>query len=58
MYRCIDWKGQVCNFFQLSFEIAEGLNLQHRSPTCGLPGCIMRPMATFVNYVYSTKITQ
>ena len=48
----------MCKFFQLSVEIAESLNLQHRSPTCGLPGCIMRPMATFVNYVYITKITQ
>jgi hypothetical protein len=25
---------------------------------CGLPGCIMWPMATFVNYVYPIKISQ
>jgi len=48
----------MCKFFQLCVEIAEDLNLQHRSPTCGLPGCILQPMATFVNYVYNTKITQ
>jgi len=58
MYHHIDWKGQVCKFFQLSVKIAKGLNLQHKSPTCGLPGCIMQTMATFVNYVYTTKITQ
>jgi hypothetical protein len=52
----MNWKGQV--FFQLSFEIAEGFNLKQRSSTCGLPGCILWPMATFINYVYTTKITQ
>jgi hypothetical protein len=54
----IDWKGQMCKFFRLSVEIAEGLNLQHKSPTCGLPGCIMQPTAAFVSYVYTKKITQ
>jgi hypothetical protein len=29
----------------------------HGSPTRGLPGCIMRLAATFINYVYSIKIT-
>jgi len=26
-------------------------HVDHGSPTCGLPSCIMWPMATFVNYV-------
>jgi hypothetical protein len=30
----------------------------HVSSTCGLPGCIMRPVVTFVNYVYIITITQ
>jgi hypothetical protein len=28
------------------------------SPTCGLPGCIMQPVPTFVNCVYTIKILQ
>jgi len=30
----------------------------HGSPTCGLPGCIMRSEATFVNCASITKIVQ
>jgi hypothetical protein len=32
--------------------------IKHGSPTRGLPGCIMQTMATFVNYIYTTKITE
>jgi hypothetical protein len=32
--------------------------LNHGSPTRSPPGCIMWPAATFVNHVYTIKITQ
>lgn len=34
------------------------LPLNYGFTTRGPPGCIMRPAATFINYVYNTKITQ
>jgi len=32
----------------------EGLN---QVAACGLPGCVVQPMATFVNYIHTIKIT-
>ena len=34
------------------------IGLKHVSVTLCLPGCIMRPAAIFVNYIYTIKITQ
>jgi len=31
---------------------------KHSSQICSSPGCIMRHTASFVTYVYTTKITQ
>ena len=42
--------------FTKSGNLPDQLNL--RSANRGPPGYIMRPAATFVNYVYSTRITQ
>jgi flavorubredoxin len=42
--------------FRIFMTVAEWDGLMHGSPT--LPDYIMWPMATFVNYVYTVKITQ
>jgi len=39
--------GPLC--FKLNTAV---IYLSQRCPTRGLPGCVMRPAVTFVNYVY------
>ena len=31
--------------------------LEHESTACGPPACTVRPVATFVNYMYAIRIT-
>jgi len=44
--------------FRIFMTVAKWVGLMHGPPTHGLPGYIMWPMATFVNYVYTVKIIQ
>jgi hypothetical protein len=44
--------------FIIFVTVANWDGLMHGSPTHDLPGYIMWPMATFVNYVFTVKITQ
>jgi hypothetical protein len=39
-------------------SINETKSIEQGHPTCSLPGCVMRPVATFLNYVNTITITQ
>jgi hypothetical protein len=49
--------GNICPV-QIQSTVSSLIYSSHGHPTCGPAGRIMRPAATFVNYLYTIKITQ
>ena len=54
LYICMLSQLQVC----LCINLEKKIILEHGSSTRGPSGYIVRPAATFLNYVYSAKISR